>query len=106
MDPRAASPNMRIRLAEVNRGVPFKVLVDGHAVDGYPGETVAAVLITSGKRVFSYAPDGSPRSYFCGIGRCFSCLVTIDGVQNVRACCTLAREGMQIQTGGDGGAME
>jgi sarcosine oxidase subunit alpha len=105
MDPSTASSNKLLRLSDVSRDAPFKVLVDGHAVDGYPGETVAAVLIASGKRVFSYAPDGSPRSYSCGIGRCFSCLVTIDGIKNVRTCCTLAREGMQIETGGHEGRL-
>jgi NADH dehydrogenase/NADH:ubiquinone oxidoreductase subunit G len=34
------------------------------------------------------------------MGVCFDCLVTIDGVENVRACMTPVKEGMVIETGG------
>jgi aerobic-type carbon monoxide dehydrogenase small subunit (CoxS/CutS family) len=88
-----------LRLKDVRRGAEFQVDVDGQMLTAFPGETVAAVLLAGGKRVFNYAPDGTPRSYSCGIGRCFSCLVTIDDVPNVRACKTLARPGMKVQIG-------
>ena len=87
------------RLEDVLRGASFEVEVNGNMVVAYPGETVAAVLLACGQRVFNYASDGSPRGYSCGIGQCFCCLVTIDGVSNVRACQTLSRPGMKIQTG-------
>jgi ferredoxin len=87
------------RLQDVRRGAPFLIEVDGQTVEAYPGETIATVLLASGKRVFNYAPDGSPRSYCCGIGRCFSCLVTVDNVANIRACKTAAQPGMRVQTG-------
>lgn len=88
-----------LRLKNARRGIPFQMEVDGCVVDAYPGETVAAVLLACGKRVFSYAPDGSARSYSCGIGRCFNCLVTVDGLSNVRACQTSTQPGMVIRTG-------
>lgn len=88
-----------LRLKDVRRGAAFQVDVDGQITTAFPGETVAAVLLACGKRIFNYAPDGTPRSYSCGIGRCFSCLVTIDDVPNVRACKTLAQPGMRIQIG-------
>jgi aerobic-type carbon monoxide dehydrogenase small subunit (CoxS/CutS family) len=88
-----------LRLQNFRQGVPFQVEVDGQVVEAYPGETVATVLLACGKRVFHFAPDGSPRSYSCGVGRCFSCLVMVDDVANVRACQMLCRQGMKIQTG-------
>ncbi len=88
-----------LRLRDVQRGASFLVEVDGQIAAAYPGETVAAVLMASGKRIFNYAADGSPRGYSCGVGRCFCCLVRIDGISNLRACQTLAQPGMRIETG-------
>ena len=34
---------------------------------------------------------------YCGNGRCQSCLVTIDGIERVRSCSTLVRDGMIIK---------
>jgi aerobic-type carbon monoxide dehydrogenase small subunit (CoxS/CutS family) len=40
---------------------------------------------------------------FCGIGVCFDCLVTVNGVPNQRACLVPARPGDEITTQrGDG----
>ena len=39
-----------------------------------------------------------PRGFFCGIGRCSSCNVIVDGVPDVRACVTLVRDGMDVRT--------
>ncbi len=88
-----------LRTAQVVRGEPFDVIVNGRRVLAYPGETVAAVLLAVGLRVFNHASDGSPRGLYCGIGRCFSCLVTVDGVSGIRACVTHVQPGMHVETG-------
>ena len=76
------------------------VNVDGRAVSAVTGETVAAVLLAEGIRVFRYtAKRGEPRGVFCGMGICYECLVTVDGVPNLRACVTAVEPGMVIQTG-------
>ena len=76
------------------------VSVDGRPVSAYAGETVAAVLLAEGIRVFRHtAKRGEPRGIFCGMGICYECLVTVDGVPNVRACVTAVRPGMAIQVG-------
>jgi sarcosine oxidase subunit alpha len=76
------------------------VNMDGRAVLAFAGETVAAVLLAEGIRVFRYtAKRGEPRGVFCGMGICYECLVTVDGVPNVRACVTTVELGMVIQTG-------
>ena len=43
---------------------------------------------------------GEPRGPYCGIGACFDCLVTIDGVGNRRACMEEVAQGMSIETQG------
>jgi hypothetical protein len=61
------------------------------------GQTVAAALIGSG--VYSWRStriEGKPRGVFCGIGVCFDCLITIDGLPNQRACLVRAHPQMQV----------
>lgn len=74
--------------------------LDGAPVTARPGQTVGAVLTEAGVTSWrTTRKEGRPRGLFCGIGICFDCLVTADGVPNQRACITPAREGMALETG-------
>jgi hypothetical protein len=66
-----------------------RATVDGVEVAAREGETVAATLLA--------ATDW--RSLYCGMGACFVCTVTIDGVPGRRACLETVRPGMVIETG-------
>ena len=90
------------RLPQILRGDPFEIEVNGQVLIANQGETIAAVLLANGIREFHHVENGSPRGVYCGIGRCFSCLVTVDGQSEVRACVTLARPGMRIETNNGG----
>ena len=86
-------------LPEVRRGDPVQIIINGEAAEAYLGETVATALMALGIRQFRKTRSkGEPRGVYCGMGMCYECLVTIDGVENVRACQTRVREGMQILT--------
>ncbi len=75
------------------------VTINQQAVTAYTGETIAAVLMTQGQRTFTQPSRYNlPRTLFCGMGICHQCLVTIDGIRDVRACMTSVRDGMQIAT--------
>jgi predicted molibdopterin-dependent oxidoreductase YjgC len=92
-------------LPAVERGERLRIEVDGEWVDAFAGETVAAVLLATGRRRFRHTEQGhAPRSLFCGMGVCFDCLVTVDGVPGVRACVTAVQAGMVIGTEGGGDA--
>jgi predicted molibdopterin-dependent oxidoreductase YjgC len=78
----------------------FNIEVDGQPVTARPGQTVAAALIAAGRRTFCHTPGGAPRGLFCGMGVCFECLVTVDGLAAQRACITPVRPGMKIYIGG------
>jgi len=41
--------------------------------------------------------DQAPRGYFCGMGVCFDCLVTIDGQPNRQSCLVPVATGMVVQ---------
>ncbi|MCX6028058.1 MAG: (2Fe-2S)-binding protein [Chloroflexi bacterium] len=79
-------------------GERFTIEVNGEAVAACEGQTVAAALIATGHRMFGHTPSGAPRGIFCGMGVCFDCLVTVDGLADQRACVTPVRPGMQVQT--------
>jgi len=75
------------------------IFVDGKKVTAYDGEVIAAVLWAEGIKKFRYTKkEKQPRGYFCGIGRCTDCVMTVDGVPNVRTCITTVKEGMKIET--------
>lgn len=78
--------NARIRLS-----------VNGQAVDVPSGASVAAAIATVATR-FRRSVKGEARAPLCGMGVCFECRVRIDGVAQLRACMTPAREGMQVMT--------
>jgi len=62
------------------------------------GVTVAAAILTAGVTTFRRSVSGQPRGPLCGMGICFECRATIDGVPHRRTCQLPARAGMEIQT--------
>jgi aerobic-type carbon monoxide dehydrogenase small subunit (CoxS/CutS family) len=75
------------------------ILVDGQPVSAVEGEPIAAALMAAGKWVFRYTRKREePRGYFCGLGRCTDCVMTVDGAPYVRTCVTPVAEGMRIET--------
>lgn len=86
------------RLGPLEARQPLTILVDGEPVAAFAGESVATVLLALGQLTFRHTEHGEPRGLFCGMGVCFDCLVTVDGVENVRACLTPVSDGMVIAT--------
>lgn len=85
--------------ANLRRGRPLHLRVDGEPMVAYEGETVATALMAAGRRAFRETAAGAePRGVFCGIGLCFDCTVEVEGRGRVRACVTPVREGMEVVT--------
>ena len=79
----------------------LELSIDGRTLLARPGQSVGAALIEAGIRSWrTTRVQRRPRGIFCGIGVCYDCLVTIDGVPNQRACLVTAEAGMALQTGG------
>lgn len=75
------------------------ILVDGTPVPARSGATVGAALTDAGMLSWrSTRIGGEPRGLFCGIGICYDCLVTIDGVPAQRACVVPVSDGMRVTT--------
>lgn len=74
------------------------ITVNGRAMTVEQGTTVAAAILTHGAPSFRESPSGEVRAPLCGMGICFECRVTIDGVAHRRSCMTIARAGMSVVT--------
>jgi hypothetical protein len=76
-----------------------RVTVDGRTFIAREGEPIAAALMANGIDICRAMPEsGESRGVFCAVGRCSDCLMTVDGVLNVRTCQTRVQAGMRIET--------
>ena len=81
------------------RGMEIEFFLDGCGIRAFEGETVGAALLATGKRMLrTTSRRGEPRGLYCGIGVCFDCVMTIDGLPNVRTCQTVVRDGMRVDS--------
>ena len=74
------------------------IVADGREVRVPAGLTVATALIDLGVTAFRRSASGEPRGPVCGMGTCYECRVTIDGVAHRRACLVPVADGMHITT--------
>jgi len=63
-----------------------------------PGTSVAAAILIAGREAFRTSVSGQPRGPLCGMGVCFECRVTLNGVAHARSCQIVCEEGMQVRT--------
>ncbi len=86
-------------ILKFDRGAKVKFTFNGTPLDAYSNDTVAAALLANGINIFGHSiREKRPRGFFCGIGRCSSCNMVIDGVPNTRACVTRIENGMTVRT--------
>lgn len=75
------------------------IIVDGKIIEAIEDEPIASALLAAGIIVFHKTRvRREPRGYFCGIGLCSDCVVTVDGTPNIRSCITPVKNGMKIMT--------
>jgi sarcosine oxidase subunit alpha len=82
----------------IDRAGAIEFEFDGKPVMAYQGDTVASALYASGVRIFSRSfKYHRARGLLCAAGHCPNCLMTVDGVPNVRACTEPVRAGMRVR---------
>ena len=86
-------------MAPTRAGV-VDLIIDGrsHQVDA--SISVAAALSNAGIGAVRTSVSGKARAPLCGMGICYECRVTIDGVAHRRACLVPVANGMIVQTTG------
>lgn len=72
--------------------------VNGVSVRLAAGSMVSAAVLQAGTSTFRRSVTGEARGPLCGMGICFECRVTIDGVAHVRSCQTICEDGMDVRT--------
>jgi sarcosine oxidase, subunit alpha len=79
----------------------------GERVDGYAGDTLGSALFAHGQRVFSRSfKYHRPRGLLCCSGHCPNCMMTVDGVPNVRVCTEPLRSGARVEPQNVRGSLE
>jgi predicted molibdopterin-dependent oxidoreductase YjgC len=93
-----------LRTTGIPRGERVSVTVDGREVNAFESDTVLGLLWSLGiHSLRKTARRNEPRGFFCGMGVCFDCLVTVNGRLSVRACLEPVRAGMHIECQQDAG---
>jgi hypothetical protein len=80
------------------------LIVNGALLSVASGTTVAAAVLMAGTMTRA-SVAGETRGPLCGMGICFECRVTIDGVPHQRSCQILCTEGLRVTTP-DGESMQ
>ena len=87
-----------LRLQTIHRNTPVTVWINSRKVSAFEGELLHAVLLSAGYRQLRKSVSGTEhRGFFCGMGVCFECLVTIDDIPQQRACITEVYDGMKVE---------
>lgn len=84
---------------QVDRSKPMAFSFDGRTIQAFQGETIGAALAGAGVstlgRSFKYHRR---RGLLCSAGRCPNCLMTVDGVPNVRTCTEPVHAGATVRS--------
>ncbi len=82
----------------IDRSKALSFAFAGWKVTGFEGDTIASAAFAAGKRVFSRSfKYHRPRGLLCCSGHCPNCMMTVDGVPNVRTCLEPLREGVVVE---------
>lgn len=87
-----------LRLSGVHRKEPVTIRVNGEPIAAYRGESLLAALLVAGFRTLRHSHvQRQPRGALCGMGVCYECQVTVNGVPGVRACMTEVQDRMEVE---------
>ena len=82
----------------LDRSQTIAFTFEGRTLRGYEGDTVGSALYATGQRIFSRSfKYHRRRGLLCCGGHCPNCMMTVDGVPNVRVCAEPLREGAEVR---------
>ncbi len=86
-------------LGRQSPGKMLNIAVDGKKIKAREGEMIIAALLNAGIRINRFTSKyKEPRGIFCAIGQCTDCIMTVNGIPNVRTCVTPVKGEMVIET--------
>jgi len=74
------------------------VKIDDTTIVVLAGTSVAAAILNSGRAKARRSVIGEARGPLCGMGICYECRASVDGVVHVRSCMVPCADGMVIET--------
>ncbi len=81
----------------IDRDETLRFRLGEYELEGFRGDTIGSALYASGRRVFSRSfKYHRPRGLLCCSGHCPNCMMTVDGVPNVRVCVEPLRDGAVV----------
>jgi NADH dehydrogenase/NADH:ubiquinone oxidoreductase subunit G len=88
-----------IRLRDAARR-RIRLTLDDDPVEAQQGDTLLTALLAGGAGHLRDSEFGDgPRAGFCLMGACQDCWVQVEGLGRLRACATLAQDGMVVRRG-------
>ncbi|HEX5469925.1 MAG TPA: 2Fe-2S iron-sulfur cluster-binding protein [Gaiellaceae bacterium] len=97
-----AQPNERI-----DRSQELSFSFQGKPIRAFSGDTFGSALYAAGQRVLSRSfKYHRPRGLLCCSGSCPNCMMTVDGVPNVRVCAEPVRQGANLEPQNVWGSLE
>jgi len=75
----------------------INMTINGVPLTVASGTTVAAAILMAGMTTRT-SIVGEPRAPLCGMGICFECRSTVNGVAQRRTCQILCEPGMDVRT--------
>ncbi len=91
----------------IDRSKPIAFAFEGRTIEGFEGDTIGSALFAAGQRIFSRSfKYHRRRGLQCCTGHCANCLMTVDGVPNVRVCTLSATEGAVVNAQNVLGSLE
>ena len=88
------------RLAETDRP-RVRIVIDGDVVDALAGDTLMVAVLNNARHLRESEFGDGRRAGFCLMGACQDCWVwevSADEMRRLRACTTVATDGMSIST--------
>jgi D-hydroxyproline dehydrogenase subunit gamma len=86
-----------MRLAEQGRAT-IRLTIDGREAQALEGDTLMVALLSNTSHLRHSEFGAEVRSGFCLMGACQDCWVRDEEGNRIRACTTVARDGMAIRT--------
>jgi aerobic-type carbon monoxide dehydrogenase small subunit (CoxS/CutS family) len=91
--------NRRIVRAIQPEGAPLRIRVDGAELTAHLGDSLLVAVLTARGWLRRHDFNDERRAGFCLMGACQDCWVWLADGERVRACTTLAADGMHVLTG-------
>ncbi len=81
----------------LDRNTTVRFTFQGKQIEAFAGDTFGSALYASGRTLLSRSfKYHRPRGILCCRGHCANCMMTVDGVPNVRVCETPVRDGAKV----------